>query len=344
MGKGSSTPASSGQLAAPLVPFHEQNLLQAQTLAFSPEFEYQPYQGERLAGLSENQAAAYQSLQDIFERGDPYGDYAATQMYEAGRVPGTFQDIDSQYVAKDFGESRFHPLVMGEFDSTMRRRYMNPYQQAVTDQAIGAATQEFQRQQMKDTAKRVASGAMGGYREALGQMFAGSEQAKKIGELQASGSREAFLNAQEQFQRDRMAAVEAAKLGDASALEAERMRTAQLRANEERRFTEANMRQAIAGRMADLGTRGQREALERVSALEQAGAKEQQLRQAGLTMAEEDFYRQQFDPFRRMEWLTAQTVANPGASAFATPGQHVSPIAALLASGLGSIQLQNLLG
>lgn len=343
MGKGSSPPVSSAQMPEWTKEFHLQNLEQAQKLAYSPAYEYQPYEGERLAGLTQNQQAAYQSLQDMFERGDPYGDYAATQMYEAGRVPGTFQDIDSQYSAKDFGQ--YDPSLMGAFTPQMQQQYMNPYQQAVTDQAIARANQEFERQQMKSDAERVASGGMGGYREAFNQMFAGAEQAKKIGELQAAGSREAYLNAQEQFQRDRSAAVEAARMGDASALEAERMRTAQLRANEERRFQEANLRQAIAQRMAELGTRGQREAMERISAVEQAGAKEQQLRQAGLTMAEEDFYRQQFDPFRRLEWLTAQTAGNPTATAgFSTPGAHVSPIASLLASGLGSIQLANLLG
>lgn len=90
------------------------------------------------------------------------------------------------------------PQFQGSLDD-----YMNPYFQSVVNQQIDAANEQFLKDQSLSDAQRVASGARGGYREAVDQAVARAQNQKLISDIQAQGSEAAFRDAQERMFRDR---------------------------------------------------------------------------------------------------------------------------------------------
>ena len=318
----------------------------------------------------------------MFEAGDPYGDYASSQMFAAGNLPGSFYDLEPQYQERSYevgayGGPRYDATKydFGQFtDEGIASSYMNPFYQNVVNPQLARATQEFNRQQNRSAAERVASGAMGGYREALGNALAGSEHARNLAEIQGKGSYGAFQAAQQQFERDRAAgiraaemaeeakwrasqqgvdifdrdrkaAVEALRMSDASALTAAKERAEVDRYNQERIFKEAALRRELASQARALGTENQAQALKRIALMQEIGAQDQALEQAGLSMAEEEAYRVQMDPIRRMEWFASMLGGNPSQYSYSqpvNPGGNI--LSSILGTGLGSMSLAKLLG
>ena len=207
--------------------------------------EYPLYTGERIADFSPEEQAGFAARGQLFEGGDPYGDYAAGQLEAAGEIPGQIQDVDSTYGARGFDFGRFTDPGAGGGPS-IAQQYMSTYQQAVTDAELRVAGEEYQRQMNRADAERVSSGARGGYREAIEQMLGGSEQARTLGEIQARGSQRAFENAQQQYERDRAAAIQAAEMGDESAFRAATMRMEADQANRKMLFDKAKLHSGLA--------------------------------------------------------------------------------------------------
>tara|TARA_Y100000310_G_scaffold122397_1_gene121067 strand:- start:635 stop:1792 length:1158 start_codon:yes stop_codon:yes gene_type:complete len=383
MGKGSSsTPVQSAGLPEWSKEAHMGLVGKASDFAFDPQYRYQPYEGQRIAGKTPYQKAAGVAIGDMFERGDPYGDYASSQLFAAGDIPGSFYDLEPQYTAKNYDVSNYagpryeaRQYDFGQFtDPGLAQSYMNPFYQNVVNPQLARATEEFNRQQNRSAAERVASGAMGGYREALGRAMAGSEHQRNLANIQGKGSFSAYESAQQQFQRDRAASIQAsemaeksrlaasqqgidvfgrdrdagiqaAKLGEESAWRAAQERQRVAMENQNRLFKEADLRRQLATQARALGTEGQQRALQRISMMQEIGAQDQALEQAGLSMAEEEAYRVQMDPMRRMEWYGALLGGNPSQYTYAQPTQPGgSVLSSLLGTGLGSMNLAELLG
>lgn len=313
---------------------HEKLIGEAEKFAY--ERPYPTYGGERIAEFTPQEEAGFRAREEMFSRGDPFGDYAAGQLTAAGEVPGQFTDVTPGYGAREFD--------FGGFTSDVAQQYMSPYQQAVTDAELRAARDEYERQLNSAQAESVASGARGGYREAVDNMMGRSMQARTLGEIQARGSQEAFSQAQQQYQRDREAAIRAAEMGDRSALSASKMRMEADLANQQRMFEEAGLRTKIAGLASDLGTVGQTRGLERIRELERAGVSQREMGQAHRDLAYEDFLRQERWPQTQMNWLQGILSGIPGQMGTYTKSPGPSTVAQLLGLGVGSAGLGNLLG
>ena len=270
--------------------------------------EYPTYGYERIAGFSPEEQAGFGARQQMFETGDPLGQYAAETLVN---------DPGYQERGFDFG-------TFNQGDADKIQSYMSPYMQNVVDVEQQAAQDEYARQGMRSDAERIASGARGGYREAVEQSVGRAQQGRVMAGIQARGSQRAFENAQQQFERDRGAAITAARMGDASALQA------------------AQQRMARSAQASQLASQGQARAVQRVEELEKAGLMQRDMEQSRLDLDYEDFMRQANYPKAQMSWLSGMLSGVPGGMQTYTQSPGPSLGSQLLGLGIGAAGLKQL--
>ncbi|MBF86085.1 MAG: hypothetical protein CL489_16655 [Acidobacteria bacterium] len=265
---------------------------------------YPRYGSERIAGFTPEEQAGFGARQQMFERGDPLTDYAASELMAPG------------YEGREFD--------FGTFDQSASDQYMSPYMQNVVDAEKRTAMDEYARQQNRSDAERVASGARGGYREAVQQAIGGAQQGRVLADIQGRGSQRAFENAQQQFERDRGAAIQAARMGDASALEA------------------ARYRMARSAQASQLASQGQARGIQRIEELELGGQQQRAMEQAKQDLHYEDFMRQQNYNKSQYGWLAGIMQGVPtGMQGYTrSPGPSIASQA--MGLGIGAAGLQQL--
>jgi hypothetical protein len=91
----------------------------------------------------------------------------------------------------------------GEFDRDAARKYMNPYQQEVTDIAKREAARMFAAQAAQQDLQSAARGAFGGSRNEIAQQEAARNNNQLLNDIQVKGLSDSYLNAQQQYERDR---------------------------------------------------------------------------------------------------------------------------------------------
>ena len=208
-------------------PYFERLLKRGEAESNQP---YTPYGGERIAYFSPDELASqgmtrgyaqagtppeYQiASQRAMMLGGPYGSgYQAGQYgsgYEAGMMgPGyQAQGYGPTYQARSAGPDY---NVLG-YESNLDR-FMNPYQQAVTDVAKREAirTSEIIGDKTADAA--AMSGGLGGYREAIMQSERERNLAHQLEDIQTKGSLGAYQSAQAQLAAERQAQLDASRFG-----------------------------------------------------------------------------------------------------------------------------------
>ena len=205
---------------------------------------YRPYTGQRLAqqspaaqralarqtalGLSGGPAEMNQAS-DIARGVASAGSATAGQdiaTYDPADITSTYQTgaFDSGYDPTNFeanyGTERFTGFIPAQqyqsqdFDTNVAQRYMNPFQQMVTDIEKREATRssDIMGKGIGDAATQ--QGGLGGYREAIVQAERERNLGQQLGDIQARGSRDAFAQAQDQFERDRASRFGAAGFGE----------------------------------------------------------------------------------------------------------------------------------
>jgi len=266
---------------------------------------YKEYQDDRIAGFSDMETASQLARQEQFERGDPYGDYAADLAAAPGYESSAF----------DFGK----------FDNAAAEQYMSPYMDQVVAAEKRAALEEYERQGMRSDAERVSSGARGGYREAIEQALGGAQQGRVVSEIESRGRQSAFMDAQQQFERDRAAAISAARMGDASAL------------------NEAKFRLAQSGEVSQRETENLARSQQRIRDMEMAGATQREMNQAHMDLARDDFYRQENFAKNQMTWLSGLLGGVPGGMQTETRSPGPTLISQLAGAGIGAAGLAQLM-
>jgi len=296
MGKGSSAAPASPQTQVVkqetippwLKPYVEDVAKRGQ--AFSQE-AYQPYRGPRIAGFDPMERTALTRIGNL-KRPD-----------ELGRASGVYRGLSRP------GSGGFDT---GTFGRKEARRYMSPYQQAVTNVAIRKAREEATRQGGIDQLGAAARGSAGGSRSAIMDAMRLRGLTDTVGDLQAKGSEQAFRLAQQQFERDRTAGM----------TQAERDRQA--------RFDAA---QGLTG----VGAMEARLDLQRLAAQQAAGAALTGKRQDILDQRYADFLRQRDYPKEQLGWYSNIVRGLPAglASSSITYGREPSFGQQALGAGLG---------
>ena len=274
---------------------YKRAISEAERLAYDPQFGYQAYGGPRVAGFSPEEEFGFGARRQMFESGDPYSDFSAGQLESAAAIPGQIGDVSSTY-----GPASFN---FGRFGAQQAQQYMSPYMSAVTEQEKAAAQEEYGRQQQMNAANRVSSGSRGGYRDYVQQAMGGQLHAETMGGIEARGRQSAFENAQQQFERDRGAAIQAAQMGDASALASAKMRMQASQGNRDAEFKKAQTYQDIAKVGSGLGTDAQSRAYERLKEMERSGVTQKEREQQLYDLAYGDFATERDYPKQQLNFL-----------------------------------------
>jgi hypothetical protein len=305
---------------------------------------YQFYDAPRIAGRTDMQLAADEARQVQFLAGDPTGAASAGQMTGASDALGVAGGL-GQYGgynpdAYDYSATsgNYDPgsFNAGTFGADQAAYYMNPYQQAVTEQGLAAAREQYDLASQQSDAQRVASGSRGGLRAQMARQRAGTDFAASLGDMQARGSADAWANAQGQFNLDRTANFEAAKFADDSQrflLDAEnkdrqalfqvqqqgneeqynaaRMEFDARKQNRDAQFKLASGRSDLGMNLNTLGQSWADRENQRIGNLSQSGAERQQLTQAYYDQAWEDTQRQDNYNKDNIDWFARILAGTP---------------------------------
>ena len=190
--------------------------------------------------------------------------------------------------------------------------YMNPFQRLVTDIEKREATKASDITGEKIEGQAAQSGGLGGYREAILQAERQKNLGQQLGDIEARGQRDAFAQAQQQFERDRANQLNAAR---------QRLSAAQFLGSQ------APMQQRLA--------------FDRLKAAQEAQEIGRNFRQAGLDIGYKDFLNQIAYPRQQLGFYGQILQGLP-----VTPGTQVSQYAPapsttqqLLGLGLGGLGL-----
>ena len=247
-GGGDSQSVYQSQLPKELVPYARDIAKQSQKYAAE---EYTPYRGERIAALDPSQQRALRSYEGMGP--SPY--YPA-----AGLAALRSTDMGMQ---------------AGQFGAEQAAQYMSPYQQSVTDIAKRQARSDAEKMRTDLAGRAQRAGAFGGSRYGLMEGKLYSDLGTRLSDIQTKGSQAAFSQAQQQFERDRMARQQAARLGLSG-----------------------------AQTLGQLGTTAQSAELQRLKSLERAGTLRQADRQRLMDMQYQDFVRQQEYPYKQLQFYS----------------------------------------
>jgi hypothetical protein len=189
---------------------------------------------------------------------------------------------------------------------------MNPFQRLVTDVEKREAQRASDISGEQIESRAAQSGGLGGYREAILQAERERNLGQRLGDIEARGQRDAFSQAQQQFERDRANQLNAARQQLASA--------------------------EFLGRQ---GPMQQQLAFDRLKQAQQAQEIGRNFEQAGLDMAYKDFLNQIAYPRQQLGFYGQILQGLP-----VTPGTQVSQYAPtptgtqqLLGLGLGGLGL-----
>ena len=148
-------------------PYVTEMLGKAQSLADQP---YQQYTGQQTAGINPQLAQGYQQMQNMAPSGF---------INQAGALSGIG--------------------ATNTFDNAAAQQYMSPYMQNVVNTQKNQAISDYQRSIPGMNASAARTGGLGGTRNALMRSEAQRNLNNQLSNIQATGSQNAFQNAQNQY-------------------------------------------------------------------------------------------------------------------------------------------------
>ena len=168
-------------------------------------------------------------------------------------------------------------------------RFMNPYQQNVTDIVKREAIRDSAIRGQDIASKAATTGGLGGYREAILQSERERNLGQRLDDIQAKGSQAAYNQAVQQLARERGLGLKESALMEQLGQGQEKLRLAGVGVDQ------AGAKIGLAGSqlLGDLAGETQKDALARIGALSKTGEQVRAMDQAGKDMGYEDFLRQQ---------------------------------------------------
>ena len=244
---------------------------------------YTPYGGQRLADFTDDEKTAQAMTRGFATAGTPQALTDAT-------------NIASYYAGTDFGAGPMQYKSQFQVDPYERigfeegiSRFMNPYQQNVTDIVKREAIRDSAIRGQDIASKAATTGGLGGYREAILQGERERNLGQRLDDIQAKGSQAAYNQAVQQLARERGLGLKESALMEQLGQGQEKLRLAGVGVDQ------AGAKIGLAGSqlLGDLAGETQKDALARISALAQTGEQIRAMEQAGDDMGYEDFLRQQ---------------------------------------------------
>lgn len=196
--------------------------------------QYTPYEGQRIAGFTDAQTQA-QNMATGMQQPGQYG-AASNMAYQAGLgalnagqnfTPGQFnaqqvgapqlqnyqmqgpKDVSASQLQnyqmqgpKDVSATQLQDYQMqgpDKFDSAQAQQYMSPYMQNVVDVQKQQAVRDAKIGELSHNLDAARQGTYGGARQLLASTERERNLGQQMGQIQATGSQNAFQNAQAQF-------------------------------------------------------------------------------------------------------------------------------------------------
>ena len=339
------------------------------------EQKYEPYGGQRIAGFSPLQQQAFQGAANL---GPAQQLGTATQMAGlAGMRAGETKYDPTKFLSQTVNAPQLQQFQMAAPERVAAQTflrpgtaeaYMSPYQQAVTEIEKREASRASDILQQQQAAQAVRAGAFGGSRQAIVEAERQRNLAQQLGDIQARGVQGAFGQAQQQFNAEQQARLQAelanqqagistgiqnlaaqlgvqqlgAQTGMQAQLANQQANLEQQRLSEQSRQFGANLgmqgiqqQLAAAGQLGQLGQLqfGQQQAALQAQAA--AGAQQQAQEQRGLDQAYQDFLTQKAFPQQQLAFMS--DILRGGPLSQVTYQQYQAPPS--LASQIGGLGL-----
>ncbi len=348
-------------------PYYTNLMDRAQAESYRP---YTLYEGERVADFTPDQTTTQQNIMGMqtpeqFGMGtDLINQAAASTAGAANYAPGTF---NAQTVTNP-NLTTFQMGAPQTFGQAQAQQYMSPYSQDVTEIAKREAIKDAQRTQLMTNLGAARQGTYGGSRQLLAGLDREQALGQELGDIQVRGLQAAYENAQQQFERDRVAKMAAedanlrAKLGVQELGSGQTMQAklanqqynleAQRLSELSRQFGSTNQLQAYnqmgqyGQTLANLGTAQQQAQAQTLGMQQAVGQSQQALDQQYLDTAYGDFLRQRDYPMEQLSYLSEIMHGQP-VQLNSTSTSYAPPPSAsgqLLGAGLGAAGLYNMVG
>ena len=258
------------------------------------------YTGERVAGFTPGQEAIQRETMGLALPGQ-FG--ASSRGLTAGQTMGYGAGTAGLSQAFGYTPTTF---TAGTFGAPAAAAYMSPYQTAVTDIAVREAERKAALDKSAGALGSIGRGTFGGARQALLQAEQGRNAMQTIGDIRARGQEAAYQNAQQQFERDRAAQMQAAQLSQQGQ---------QYAAGLGKDVGLAGLAAGIdtSGKLGALGTAEQTANLERLKAQAATEGEKQALQQQINDMKYQQFQEQQNFQRQQLEYLSNILRGNAGA-------------------------------
>ncbi len=297
-------------------PYFENIVQRAQAESYRP---YTPYEDQRIADFSQQQQQVHQDTAGL-QRPGQFG--TASQL---ATTAGIGSLLGSQHETGRFQS--------GTFGNPQAQQYMSPFFQNVVDVQKREAVRDAQIGQLGNNLMAARQGTYGGARQLLAQTERERNLGMQLGDIQARGSQAAFDNAQQQFERDRGAFMDAQRMTEQS-----------------RQFGSTlglqGMGQSLeaAGVLGNLGQAEQGADLRRLQFQSAVGAEQQQQQQRMLDQNYADFLRQRDFPMEQLGYFSSilqgfPLQLNSAATTYAQPPSMAAQVGGL---GLGGLGLYNM--
>ena len=167
-------------------PYFERLLQRTET---ESKRDYEPYQGQRIADVSQDILASEDRVRGIADQG----------------LPEIQASLDRFQRSMDFQPRQFTGEEVG--------KYMSPDMDEVIARQKQGATEDYLAQLPQGAAQAISAGAFGGSREGVQRGIAQSKFLDRLADIEATGRQQAFDKAAGLFQADRAADVQAEQLG-----------------------------------------------------------------------------------------------------------------------------------
>jgi hypothetical protein len=186
----------------------------------------------RIAGMSPNEVQAGQQIANMQQPDQFQAGFGAYQqgLGSLGQATDAYNNVGS---VSNQGLNNYQMAGPQQYTGNQVNQYMSPYMQQVVDVQKQAALRDAQKQLVGANLASSRQGTYGGARNALMQSEADRNLQTQMGTIQATGTQNAFQNAQQQFntsQQQQQAANQAnlnamlgvQQLGSSQSLEAQK--------------------------------------------------------------------------------------------------------------------------
>jgi hypothetical protein len=212
-------------------PYAKDTLAKGAALTDINQNPYQTYGANRIAGFSPLQERSFQGAANMqpsqqlgtgSDLATAAGIGALGTNYQAGQFTNQFQDPGQyqpgQFSMSQVGAPNLQNFQMGPAERVRTQsftrpgsaeQYMSPYMQNVVDIQKREAQRQSGIQGTQQQAQAVGAGAFGGSRDAIMRAERERNLGQQMGDIQATGSQAAFQQAQQQFNAEQQARLQA---------------------------------------------------------------------------------------------------------------------------------------